>query len=195
MCNRYKFNLPLERLAEDFSSIKIPLRFAPDARASNGDTAISDMAPIVRMADEETAQVDMLRWSWPASPTNKRPVFNYVSEGRRQPRENRCLIPANGFYEYTAPADPKKKTKDRWLFTRPTGEIFGIAGKWIWDPITDEPRWAMLTTEPGPDIVAIHDRQIVILTRDQWAPWLLGGEERELLKPSPAGTLVVARDS
>jgi len=48
----------------------------------------------------------------------------------------------------------------------------------------------MLTTEPGPDIAPIHDRQIVILQPHQWAAWLyLMKPEADLLKPLPAGTL------
>jgi putative SOS response-associated peptidase YedK len=188
MCNRYKFHLPLERLAEDFSSIKIPLRFSDDARSLNADIAITDLAPIVRM-EGDSAKVDMLRWSWPQSGTNKRPVFNFVSEGRRFPAATRCLIPATAFYEFTDTTEPGKRTKDRWLFTVNDTPIFGIAGKWVHDPVNDEPRWTMLTAEPGPDIAPIHDRQIVVLTPDQWGPWLRGDPETDLLKPSPRGTL------
>ena len=52
----------------------------------------------------------------------------------------------------------------------------------------------MLTMEPGPDIVPYHDRQIVILERKDWVSWLDPSvSARSLIKPLPAGTLVVAQ--
>ena len=56
-----------------------------------------------------------------------KPVFNFRSEGR-QFGSGRCLIVAEGFYEYTTPQDPKQKKKDRWLFTAPGDALIGIAG-------------------------------------------------------------------
>ena len=67
------------------------------------------------------------RWSWPGP--NKRPVYNFRSEGREF-SSNRCLIVADGFYEFTDPIDPKKKRKDKWLFTKENEPIFCIAGIW-----------------------------------------------------------------
>jgi putative SOS response-associated peptidase YedK len=50
----------------------------------------------------------------------------------------------------------------------------------------------LLTTTPGPDVAPIHDRQMVVLERDDWAAWLdLSKPEAELLRPLPAGTLRV----
>ena len=67
------------------------------------------------------------RWSWPGP--NKRPVYNFRSDGREF-ASNRCLIVADGFYEFTDPKDPKKKRKDKWLFTKRDEPIFCIAGIW-----------------------------------------------------------------
>ena len=60
----------------------------------------------------------MRRWSWPGA--GGKPVYNFRSDGREFP-SGRCLILTDGFYEFTAPADPKQKRKDRWLFTLPGG--------------------------------------------------------------------------
>ncbi|TIU40655.1 MAG: SOS response-associated peptidase, partial [Mesorhizobium sp.] len=52
--------------------------------------------------------------------------------------------------------------------------------------------FAMLTTEPGPDVAPIHNRQIVVLRPDDWAAWIyLTKPEVELLKALPAGSLAV----
>ncbi len=59
------------------------------------------------------------RWSWPG--THGKPVFNLRSEGRKF--TNRCLAIADGFYEFTAPDDPKAKRKNKWLFSPVEGEL------------------------------------------------------------------------
>lgn len=193
MCNRYRYNLPLERLVEDFSSIKIPLTF-PTGRPNLAPTdyAITDRAPIVR-ATPEGARLDMMRWSWPQGPRGA-PLFNFRSEGRRFATEQRCLIPTDGFYEFTAAESGAKGKKDRWLFTLPDMGIFAIAGIWKPAMAKGEDAWTMLTVDPGPDIAPIHDRQVVVLARDDWDGWLSGGREEALLRPTPGGTLEVVRD-
>jgi putative SOS response-associated peptidase YedK len=48
----------------------------------------------------------------------------------------------------------------------------------------------MLTTSPGPDIAAFHDRQVVVLRPEDWNGWLhLTRLQTDLLKPLPAGSL------
>jgi putative SOS response-associated peptidase YedK len=52
--------------------------------------------------------------------------------------------------------------------------------------------FTMLTCEPGPDVAPIHNRQIVVLDRTQWAAWLNPQTpEADLLKQSPPGSLKV----
>lgn len=101
------------------------------------------------------------RWSWPGP--NKRPVYNFRSEGREF-SSNRYLIVADGFYEFSDPIDSKKKRKDKWLFTKKNEPIFCIARISGDTPEVGE-AFTMLTMEPGPDIAPYHDRQIVILDR------------------------------
>jgi putative SOS response-associated peptidase YedK len=52
--------------------------------------------------------------------------------------------------------------------------------------------FTLLTTEPGPDVAPIHDRQMVILERSNWSAWLeQTGNEADLLRALPAGSLHV----
>jgi putative SOS response-associated peptidase YedK len=114
-------------------------------------------------------------------------VINMRSEGRRFER-GRCLVPVSWFYEFTGARYPK--TKHRFDKLRSDGQPedwFCFAG--VWTP-SDEGRFALLTTRPGPDVEPIHDRQPVVLERVDWARWLDPAEPAEpLLQPSPAGTL------
>ena len=121
---------------------------------------------------------------------SKRPVYNFRSDSREF-NSNRCLIIADGFYEFTEPTDSKKKRKDKWLFTKRDERIFCIAGIWRETPGVGE-AFTMLTMEPGPDIAPYHDRQIVILERDNWADWLDPSiSAKSLIRPLPAGALNV----
>lgn len=191
MCNDYRLMVDVASIVEDFAHLKIKIRFGEGAPnlAAREDIKITDMGPIVRAINSgrEEAELVQRRWSWPQ---NKRPVYNFRSDGRGF-NSNRCLIIADGFYEFTDPTDSKKKRKDKWLFTKRDEPIFCIAGIWRETPDVGE-AFTMLTMEPGPDIAPYHDRQIVILARDNWADWLDPSvSAKSLIRPLPAGTLNV----
>lgn len=150
MCNDYRLTVDVASIVEDFADLKIKIRFgegAPNIEARE-DIKITDVAPIIRTIEGVRGEGDMVqrRWSWPGP--NKRPVYNFRSEGREF-ASNRCLIVADGFYEFTDPIDPKKKRKDKWLFTKKDEPIFCIAGIWRDTPEVGE-AFTMLTMEPGP---------------------------------------------
>ena len=134
------------------------------------------------------AELVVRRWSWPG-PSGK-PVYNYRSDGRDL-RQGRCLIVADGFYEFTAPADPKAKRKDKWLFTKADEAWFCIAGLWRNTAEVGE-AYAMLTCPPGPDVAPYHGRQVVVVERRDWGRWLDPSvPASEIARPLPPGTLRV----
>ena len=188
MCHDYRLTVDVASIIEEFADLKIKIVFsegAPNIEARQ-DIKITDVAPIVRTI--EGGDLVQRRWSWPGP--NKRPVYNFRSDGRELV-SGRCLIVADGFYEFTAPADPKKKRKDKWLFTMRDNPIFCVAG--IWRETKDVGQaFTMLTMEPGPDIAPYHDRQIVIVERDAWADWLDPSvSAQSIIRPLPAGSLLV----
>jgi putative SOS response-associated peptidase YedK len=192
MCNLYTQSKSVDEVARLFRDMQIPLSF-PEGLPNFAprDIAITDPGVIVRPASEEGRAYDLLvrRWSWPG-PGGK-PVYNFRSDGREF-NSGRCLIVADGFYEFTVAADPKQKRKDRWLFTLADGGMLGIAGLVRSDPAVGE-AFTMLTTEPGADIAPYHNRQIAVLPPSDWKAWLdYSTPAGELLKPLPAGTLDVA---
>ena len=127
-----------------------------------------------------------LRCGFPPARPKGAPVVNFRSEGRRFPK-GRCLIPASHFFEFTGAKPPKSK----WKFTKTGEDWFCFAGLWRPMPGGGE-AFTLLTTEPGPDVAPIHDRQMVILERSDWSRWLEDtGNEAELLRPLPAGSLTV----
>ncbi|RVM16490.1 SOS response-associated peptidase [Sinorhizobium meliloti] len=192
MCNDYRLKVDAASIMEDFADLKIKVRFGegmPNIEARD-DIKITDVAPIIRTVDGVRGEGDLVqrRWSWPGQ--NKRPVYNFRSDGRDF-TSNRCLIVADGFYEFTDPSEKGKKRKDKWLFTKRDEPIFCIAGIWRETKEVGE-AFTMLTMDPGPDIAPYHDRQIVILERAAWADWLDPAvSAKSLIKALPEGSLIV----
>lgn len=192
MCNDYRLMVDLDTIAADFPGIKIRLTYPEGIpnTAPREDIRMTETAPVIRLgAKAGTAELVMRRWSWPG-PTGK-PVFNFKSENRRFGPE-RVLIPTDGFYEFTDQV-LKAKLKHKWLFTMRGHPVFMIAG--ITRTVPDHGEcFTMLTTDPGPDIAPYHDRQIVLLGRDDWMRWLDPAHPTaDLLRPAPAVTLEVSQ--
>lgn len=192
MCNDYRLHVDLASIVEDFAELKIKIRFSEGRTniEARDDIKITDVAPIIRSVEGVRGEGDLVqrRWSWPGP--SKKPVYNFRSDGREF-TTNRCLIVADGFYEFTDPAEKGKKRKDKWLFTKRGEAIFCIAGIWRETKEVGE-AFTMLTMEPGPDIAPYHDRQIVILEREAWADWLDPSvSAKSLIKPLPPGALMV----
>ena len=189
MCNEIRRNIALGKIRDDFSQLRVPLRFPEGLPnlAPLDSIRITDPTAIVRIG-EDGAELVVRRWSWPGP--NGKPVYNFRSEGP-QFTSGRCLIAADGFYEFTAPADPKQKRKQKWLFTRKGEPWFCIAGIWRKTPDVGE-AFTMLTTAPGADVAPYHHRQIVLIDRSDWTRWLDPAVSAgELLNPLPAGSLEV----
>jgi putative SOS response-associated peptidase YedK len=192
MCNDYRLLTNAAELFEGFSETRIKIRFpegAPNIEARE-DIKITDNAPMVRAGGDGAEIGDLVqrRWSWPGQ--GRKPVYNFRSDGREF-ASGRCLIPADGFYAFTEPADKTKKRKDKWLFTKTGEPWFCVAGIWRADKDVGE-AFTMLTMPPGPDIAPYHDRQIAILNRADWAAWLDHSvSAKAILKALPAGSLDV----
>jgi putative SOS response-associated peptidase YedK len=178
MCNEYRFKQSLDRIADEFSQLNIGVHWAGGAPNLEPRDSIRPTDPAsILVGSPEGAELKQLRWGF--TQTKGGPLINFRSDGRRFPN-SRCLIPADGFYEFTGDKAPKSK----WLFTATDDAVFCIAGF-----VRDE-RFTMLTMEPGPDIAPYHNRQIVILPREQWAQWL--GPSPDVRIPAlPAGSLKV----
>jgi len=184
MCNNYRLHVPANQIAAPFRDAGRSLGFPSGLpNLPPADYRIGDIAPVVTQG-ADGPQLTMTTWAW-KSPTGK-PVFNFRSDGRSFANSVRCLIPADGFYEFTEPKAQGKKTK--WLFTMAGQPWFWIAG------IIKDSAFAMLTTEPGPDVAPYHDRQIVLLPPGAGVHWLdLSAAEDLMLQPCPAGSLTVQK--
>lgn len=112
---------------------------------------------------------------------------------KRTAKSQRCLIPANGFYEWQAKDDGKHPMfihpKDRPIFT-----FAGVYDQWT-NKDTGEVinSFAIITTTPNKEMKPIHDRMPVILSEDEEDDWLAGPNDedflKELLDPYPNGEI------
>lgn len=191
MCNLYRLEKNVDAVRRLFAELQIPLTFPegiPNFQPRN--VRITERAPVVRLNPAGTAELIERRWSWPGP--GGRPVFNMRSDGREFGKD-RCIVLADGFYEFTASADAQQKKKDCWLF-KPKSE-FAIAGLVRENADVGE-AFSLLTVPPGPDIAPYHQRGVAVLQPDKWRAWLDGSARcLDVLGPSEAGSLTVSAQS
>ncbi|MEE8147325.1 MAG: SOS response-associated peptidase [Longimicrobiales bacterium] len=191
MCGRYALATPAEELTEVFDVPPISFDYRPKY-----NIAPTQEAPVVA-SDSRGKRMGLLRWGlvpfWAkdvgignrminarCETLLSKPAFKYAVESRR------CLVLADGFYEWCAGADGRVP---HWIHL-PDGGPMAFAGLWErWDGGEDEPlfTFTIVTTDASPSIERIHDRMPVILEEDARERWLdrdLPGESAaELLSP------------
>lgn len=199
MCGRYTLTARTETLAEMFD-VKGNL---PELPSSYNVAPGREVAAVLEDDSEGGVQrrLEMLRWglipAWADDPGIGYRMINARSETaptkpsfRRAFRNRRCLIPADGFFEW------KKEDggKQPYHFRLKDGEPFAFAGLWeVWkDPDGETIRsCAILTTEANAVVGQVHARMPVILPVEDHDMWLDSSFEEkdplaELLRPYPA---------
>lgn len=186
MCNDYEQHVSHAQYLEAVRALELDTTGGAVELQQADDIRIGDMGPVLRAAGNGVEIVSM-RFGWPPPRPKAAPVFNFKSDGRHFDKSKRCLIVLSGFFEFTGSKSPKTKHR----FSLKGSPVMAIAGLWSEDD-DGALSFAMLTTEPGPDIAPIHDRQVCVILPEDWAHWLfLTKPEAELLKPLAAGTLDV----
>ncbi len=175
MCGRYTLTVPVEILAEEFG-VTGPL---PEVPPSYNIAPTQEVAAV--LADDGERRLEMLRWglipSWADDPGIGSRMINARSETvpekpsfRRAFRERRCLILADGFYEWKRTNDGKQPYYIRMEGGRP----FAFAGLWeSWRGGREEIRsCTILTTEANDRVSNIHHRMPMILAPEDHGLWL-----------------------
>src|SRR6266516_3293990 len=206
MCGRYTLTNP--------DPVKLAQRFMLGESAvpevePRFNVAPTDAVLAVRRTGEGSREAGRLRWGlvpgrW-AEKRSGRPLINARAEGlTSQPafteafHERRCLIPADGFYEWRR---NERGRRPFWI-GRPDGELFAFAGIWAALPARASGEkgellhsCAIVTSEPNELIRPIHDRMPVILDPELEAAWLDPDLEDDellaMLRPLPADRLVL----
>jgi len=176
MCGRFTLTAKPHRLREHFGLSAVPDDLVPRYN-------IAPSQPVLVIPNRTQRVLRPARWGliphWAtaASAGNRminaradtlatRPVFRTALERRR------CLIPADGFYEWKGAG-----TRQRAPFyvRRRDGEPFALAALWdVWRPRDAEPvaSCTIITTDPNDLVAELHDRMPVILAPDAYDAWL-----------------------
>ena len=109
---------------------------------------------------------------------------------RAAARERRCLIPANGFYEWTKDTDGKRLP---WFIRAGNNALLAFAGVWQeWSRMEEaSTTCAIVTTGANRGMSTLHHRMPVVLAREDWPLWLgeAGKGAAALMKPAPEDAL------
>ncbi len=181
MCGRYVQISTPEQLAEAFEIDEV--RTESLGQRWNVAPTLDVYAVI---ADEQSRRLGSLRWGfvpWFAKDPKRAPINaraeSVATNGmfKESFANRRCLLPADGFYEWQAPTEPGAR-KQPWYLADPDGHPLGFAGIWSsWrDRSQDEGErlhtTAIVTTAAQGAMVRIHERMPVILPRRLWSAWL-----------------------
>ena len=205
MCGRFTQRLPWRELDEFLDLIGTPQNLRP-----RYNVAPAQNIAVVRPSDGGRS-LSMLRWglipAWAKEPNIGYKLINARSEtAHRKPsfrdafKARRCLIPADGFYEWMR----EGKAKQPYLIGMKDGAGFVFAGLWeSWrvpeglaltgslselEPGDVLETCTILTTEANATLAPIHPRMPVILPPDAYAPWLAGGSVSLASYPADAMT-------
>jgi len=178
MCGRYTLATPSDALVETFEVPEPSFPVEPRYNIAPGQ-----FAPIVA-ADRRGRRMGLLRWGFlPArAGGDRRPLVNARSETvdslpsfRAAFAARRCLVPADGFYEWRRSAASRKEAPTPFWF-HPTGDgPVSFAG--IWERSTGpegEERYgfAIITTAANAEVAPVHDRMPLVVPGTHRSRWL-----------------------
>ena len=196
MCGRFTLTADPNDLREAFPWLNIPE--APPPRYN-----VAPSQPVAVIPNDGRNQMDYFVWglipSWAKDPSIGNRMINARAETltekpsfRTAFRRRRCLIPADGFYEWKQETGGKSKTP---MYIRlKSGKPFALAGLWErWDSKDGSTilSCTIITTQPNELMQTIHNRMPVILPPQTYTQWLDPGEPNladlsGLLQPYPA---------
>lgn len=180
MCGRFLFTSPPEAARQLFD-VEITSNFP-----ARYNIAPTQPIAVVRLNEKGAREFALARWgfipSWAKKDylerTGNKPLINARGETvaekptfRSAFRRRRCLVPADGFYEWRT----EKGVRQPYLISPAAGGLFACAGLWetVIDPDGGEiDTAAIITTEAGADIAELHNREPVVIARTHFARWL-----------------------
>jgi putative SOS response-associated peptidase YedK len=200
MCGRFVLLTDLSQIVRAFGIDEIACDYRPRDNISPGQ----EVAAVIH--DGRNRLVGY-RWglipAWAKDPSIGRKMFNARAETvaekpsfRDAFQKRRCLIPADGFYEWQR----SEKGKKPFRISLKTGEPFALAGlyeTWVSPEKRSVHTCTIITTEPNELLRPIHDRMPAIVSKGREALWLAPGrrdsrERLSLLGPYPAGEMALS---
>jgi putative SOS response-associated peptidase YedK len=189
MCGRYTLTVNPEQLQQAFPDYQ-----APDQVQARYN--IAPTQPVLVIPNDGRNKMDFFVWglvpSWAKDPSIGNRMINARAETllekpafRTAFRRRRCLIPADGFYEWKQ--TPGSKTKTPMHIRMKSGTPFAFGGLWEYWSGPDGSEilsCTIITTAPNTLMEGIHNRMPLILPEDAYDTWLATGEQKpEALLP------------
>jgi putative SOS response-associated peptidase YedK len=203
MCGRYATS----RSSADLSSVFDALNETADRLAADYNVAPTDPVPVVRVSERGGGPVlNVARWGlvppWAKDPRVGARMINARAETIASSRayarpfaQRRCLVPADGWYEWRLSPAPlarplRRGTGRQAYFITPTdGSVLAFAGVWTaWSgrkPGDGLLTFSVVTTAALGDLTLVHDRMPLVLPPSRWSSWLAGTPGDDLLAPPP----------
>jgi putative SOS response-associated peptidase YedK len=200
VCGRYTLSIPVSNLVDSFDVLPPEFEYPP-----RFNIAPTQDAPVIAQ-DDAGRRLGLLRWglipSWAKDPTLGSRMINARAETvaekpafRSAFRRRRCVVPADGFFEWKREGRDRKSPKTPFWIHREDRAPFVMAGLWEkWVPEGGAPvfTYTILTTEAAPVIQGIHHRMPVILPGGARDIWLDSSSSESdllpLLKPRGRGS-------
>ena len=196
MCGRYSLTQSVDQLRTFFHVDERP-NLQP-----RWNIAPTQIAPVVRLGDDGQRHLAMLRWGlvpgWAKDLAFAANAINARAESvaekptfKEALRRRRCLVPADGYYEWMATG----KSKQPYRFVAKDGGLLVFAGLWErWEKGAEPVEtFGFVTVDASPDVMPVHDRMPVLLAPEQWSAWLdpttALPDLLAQLNPAPAGRL------
>jgi len=212
MCGRYSFFIPLEQAENELGWLLEPTPLLDRVHfAGRYNAAPSQVMPVI--TNEFPGVIQFFRWGlvpkWANEPSIGYKMINTRTESilekpsfRNIFRYKRCLVLADGYYEWQAAkveeTSNKAKTKavkQPFRFHLPGDEIMFLAGLWDTWGTENLKTYSIITCPVNHDTSPYHDRMPVILSHKEAKKWLSNEEPveqlLELLKPAPDGLLEI----
>ncbi len=177
MCGRFTLTLDPADVKEMYSNASFPGKFAPRFN-------IAPSQAILAIPNDGKNQADFFLWglipSWAKDASIGSRMINARGETLAEKpsyrgvyKYKRCIIPADGFYEWKS--QPGTKVKTPYFIHMKDGRPFAFAGLWDeWHSAEGSPlrTCTIITTGPNTLMTPIHDRMPVILRPESYADWL-----------------------
>jgi putative SOS response-associated peptidase YedK len=199
MCGRFTLTVNPADLQEKFSDYAFPSQFAPRFN-------IAPTQPVLAIPNDEKNEASFFIWGlipmWAKDPSIGNRLINARGETleekpafRGSLKYKRCLILADGFYEWKSV--PGRKAKTPFFIHMKDRQPFAFAGLWdSWNsPDGSQIKsCTIITTEPNDLMAIIHNRMPVILHPRDYAKWLDPSPQtpeslKPLIKPFPADAM------
>jgi len=194
MCGRFQLSVKGKQISERFNVEVFDEFYKP-----NYNCAPSQKLPVI--TNVETGKLSYFKWglipSWAKDPKIGYKLINTRAETilekpsfKNAFKSRRCLIPANGFYEWE-----KDKNKTPYRIFLKSEELFAMAGIWeTWKDAENRPvhSFSIITTSANGFMEKIHNRMPVILSANHEEDWLQESDEnvlQKLLVPYTAGKM------